>query len=56
MGEELTRSAGARRLSTVEVPGTPRVIGAGPVFPAEATTTMPASQAAIRAWLIGSSQ
>jgi hypothetical protein len=32
------------------------VIGSGPVLPAEATTVIPASQASITAWLMGSSQ
>lgn len=38
------------------LPGTPMVIGSGPVFPAEATTTIPSCQRRMTAWLIGSSQ
>ncbi len=37
-------------------PGTPTVWGPGPPLPAETTTTIPACQARMTAWLRGSSQ
>ncbi len=38
------------------LPGTPTENGSGPVLPAEVTTTIPACQARMTAWLNGSSQ